>query len=258
MLGSIIGGIIGAAGSLLGGEKASDEAAHQQFINNQLQREFAQNSIRWRVEDAKAAGLHPLFALGGAGATFQPSPIVTPIGESFAQAGQHLGRAAMAASSSSEREAVNASILAARAAAQKDIAIAGYYDSERARNLQSIGPALPGGEANVVAPGVDVFRLPSQHQVAGVPIPAEAALASPGAFGVQPPLWKRYVLEEKGGPGGPNIYIDLPAGSSASESLESVSESKALMAAVVARNLQQFGDSWYEDFSRLMGHLIPR
>ncbi len=28
---------------------------------------FAQNSVRWRVEDAKAAGIHPLFALGGAG-----------------------------------------------------------------------------------------------------------------------------------------------------------------------------------------------
>lgn len=32
--------------------------------NAKLQKEFAKHGVRWRVEDAKAAGLHPLAALG--------------------------------------------------------------------------------------------------------------------------------------------------------------------------------------------------
>lgn len=38
-----------------------------------LQREFAQNSIQWRVNDAKKAGIHPLAALGSQGISYNPS-----------------------------------------------------------------------------------------------------------------------------------------------------------------------------------------
>lgn len=41
--------------------------------NYQMQKEFAQNGIRWRVEDAKAAGLHPLAALSMSGSGASPS-----------------------------------------------------------------------------------------------------------------------------------------------------------------------------------------
>lgn len=40
--------------------------------NAALQREFAQNGIRWKVNDAKMAGIHPLYALGAQGASFSP------------------------------------------------------------------------------------------------------------------------------------------------------------------------------------------
>jgi len=40
--------------------------------NARLQREFAQNSIRWKVNDAKMAGIHPIYALGGQGTSFSP------------------------------------------------------------------------------------------------------------------------------------------------------------------------------------------
>lgn len=40
--------------------------------NAQLQREFAQNSIRWKVNDAKSAGIHPVYALGASGTSFSP------------------------------------------------------------------------------------------------------------------------------------------------------------------------------------------
>lgn len=36
----------------------------QDLLNRQMQYDFAQNSIKWRVKDAKEAGIHPLAALG--------------------------------------------------------------------------------------------------------------------------------------------------------------------------------------------------
>ncbi len=38
-----------------------------------MQREFAQNSIQWRVNDAKKAGIHPVAALGSQGISYNPS-----------------------------------------------------------------------------------------------------------------------------------------------------------------------------------------
>lgn len=56
--------------------QARNEALYRDTTasNEALQREFAQMGIRWKVEDAEAAGLHPLYALGGAGAAYAPSP----------------------------------------------------------------------------------------------------------------------------------------------------------------------------------------
>lgn len=36
----------------------------QDHLNRQMQYDFAQNSIKWRTEDAKQSGIHPLAALG--------------------------------------------------------------------------------------------------------------------------------------------------------------------------------------------------
>lgn len=96
----MLGGLISAGSSLLGGligAKASRDnttdqlnfARDQSAENTALQREFAQNGIRWRVDDAKAAGLHPLYAIGGAGSAFTPSAASV----NFDNGGQHLGRA---------------------------------------------------------------------------------------------------------------------------------------------------------------------
>ncbi|UOF76958.1 minor capsid protein [Microviridae sp.] len=41
--------------------------------NYEAQKEFAQHGIQWKVEDSKAAGLHPLFGAGLGGASFSPS-----------------------------------------------------------------------------------------------------------------------------------------------------------------------------------------
>lgn len=65
------------------------------------QREAAQNSVQWRVADAKKAGIHPLAALG-----MQPislAPVNVGGDPSWADMGQDLGRAVAAGSTVNQR-----------------------------------------------------------------------------------------------------------------------------------------------------------
>lgn len=90
-------------------------------LDRALQKEFAQSGIRWRLADAKAAGVHPLYALGGAGATYSPSAISLDVpraqapqveayrsrdtlGPALAAAGQDVGRAMMATYTQGQRD----------------------------------------------------------------------------------------------------------------------------------------------------------
>lgn len=79
LLGGYFAGPIGASagaavgGSLFGGTDTGPSALEQFAWNANLQKEFAQNSIQWKVQDAMKAGLHPLAALGASG--YSASPI---------------------------------------------------------------------------------------------------------------------------------------------------------------------------------------
>ena len=51
----LAGGALGAVGSLIGGRESQKNAANINYQNYLAQKEFAQNSIQWRVEDAIGA-----------------------------------------------------------------------------------------------------------------------------------------------------------------------------------------------------------
>lgn len=100
-IGSVAGGILG-----LGSSAASNaNAAAINKFNYEAQKEFAQNSIRWRVADAKAAGLHPLAALGSASANYTPSAAIgdSPDFSFLQDVGQNIGRAVDAKRTQAER-----------------------------------------------------------------------------------------------------------------------------------------------------------
>lgn len=110
----MIGDIIGAASSLLGGflnrESAEKNRESQERIaaqNIAMQKEFAQSGVRWKVDDARAAGVHPLFALGASTHSFSPVSVGgsadTSMGDAVASAGQNIGRAAQAGMTKEER-----------------------------------------------------------------------------------------------------------------------------------------------------------
>lgn len=98
---------VGGVSDLIAAKYASDLSGHQQGRNESLQREFAQNGLRWRIEDGVRAGLSPLAAAGAAGGS-SPSFVVgdTSFGpQAISNLGQNLGRAIAATSTKSERMA---------------------------------------------------------------------------------------------------------------------------------------------------------
>lgn len=68
-----LGSIVSAVGSIAGGILGANSAQNVAGMNYEAQKEFAQNGIRWKVEDAKRAGIHPLYALGASTQGYSPS-----------------------------------------------------------------------------------------------------------------------------------------------------------------------------------------
>lgn len=107
MLGSIISGIGSVVGGLFG-QKSQDDSIEAQI---KAQREFAKHGIRWRVDDANKAGVHPLFALGANTHSFSPIGVGgSPLAEGLSQAGNAIGRAVEAKGTQVER-AYNAKMM---------------------------------------------------------------------------------------------------------------------------------------------------
>lgn len=79
--------------------KATEKANEQ---NAALQREFAQNSIQWKVQDAEKAGIHKMYALGAQGtpgmASYMPAT-----SSGLSNAGQALARAANSGKTTMDR-----------------------------------------------------------------------------------------------------------------------------------------------------------
>lgn len=58
--------------SFFGASQANKANAAQAAANMQAQREFAKHGIRWKVNDAREAGIHPLYALGAQTTSYSP------------------------------------------------------------------------------------------------------------------------------------------------------------------------------------------
>lgn len=117
----MLGALIGAGASLLGGmlnrDSARDAAAENARVqaeqaekNRQMQIQFAKEGVRWKVDDARAAGIHPLYALGANTVSYSPvtvgqsSVADTSLGSAVASAGQDISRAMNATRTAGERQ----------------------------------------------------------------------------------------------------------------------------------------------------------
>lgn len=76
-------------------------------FNYDMQKEFAQHSLRWRIEDAAAAGIHPLAALGAQSYQATPSAVGyedrRDRGAVYRNLGQNISRAISSTRTSAEK-----------------------------------------------------------------------------------------------------------------------------------------------------------
>lgn len=131
------------------GDQADRNAnAHAQRMNAAEQKEYAQQGIRWKVDDARAAGLHPLAALGASTASGGGSHLVGggseggSIASTLGQMGQDVSRSIQATRTDGERQLANLQL----ANAQADLDGKTIENQIRASQLQKMnatGPAFP-------------------------------------------------------------------------------------------------------------------
>ena len=104
MFEGLAGGLASAAASLYGGSKARKAQKKANAANLAMQLDMAKNAIRYKVQDAKNAGVHPLFALGASTQSFTPSQQPVTDGSQYSQAGQAIQGALDSYASRKERD----------------------------------------------------------------------------------------------------------------------------------------------------------
>lgn len=112
-----IGTAVGAGLGLLGGFLSSE--SNSKSVEKQIaaQKEAAQHGIQWRVADAKAAGIHPLYAMGAPTVSMGAQIMPDQIGPALAQAGQDIGKTISSQATNKEKlvEALQIDMLTSQA-----------------------------------------------------------------------------------------------------------------------------------------------
>jgi len=133
-------------------ERADSELA----MNLKKQEEFAKHGIRWKMEDAQAAGISPLAALGASGASFSPvssghqeQPFVS---DHISRMGQNISRAASSMVTSEERE-IEAMKIQSMQLDLEGKAIDNQIRASQLRQIQSPSPGLPSNSQMPVLTG---------------------------------------------------------------------------------------------------------
>lgn len=137
---SVLGNVAGrVVGSLFGDGRQNNDVSGQWQANADLQREFAQHGIRWRVEDAKAAGVHPLYALGAQPASASPIYMDGGSRDTWSGLGQDISRAVAAGRTVGERVDSKLSELQLERAELENELL-----RKRIAHEGQIGPPMPG------------------------------------------------------------------------------------------------------------------
>lgn len=189
-IGQLAGEVMGAFSEPLGeltGRNQNQDFQWKMFeANRDLQREFAQQGIRWKVQDAIGAGLHPLAALGAQGAQFSPVSVgggaeSSPIDaiSSLYSMGQDLGRSVRATQTEDERQATQLALQSA----QLDVEGKALDNQIRAAQLAKVtqvGPSMPGfGDKGVVRGQGDVKVKPAEAIASAPGRPGQEASRTP-------------------------------------------------------------------------------
>lgn len=254
-LGEIGGAIIGG---FLGEEQADDRNEMAIRFRNEdyaRQKEFAQNGILWRTQDAKRAGIHPVFALQGGGAAYASSPIaVNDDTVDYMRMGQDLGRAVDSVSTPEARRARQLSEDEIASRITRNNAEADMFRSITVKNYGAgVGPGMPSQvlDPNITAVGgTSALVGDASGQISVQPSSTTSyALGDPSVAAASDVMWKQYSVRLGDG------KVDrwwLPNANSVSEALEAVSESLPLQWMVLKENMKR-----NPYFAEENAHLVP-
>lgn len=108
------------------------------------QKKVMQNSISWRVADAKRAGIHPLYALGAPTMSYSASAGSSgpSLGETLGGMGQDVSRAVAAGMSDAERRLQQ---LTLEKAGLENEYLRSQIASVNSRTIRESAPAFPAG-----------------------------------------------------------------------------------------------------------------
>lgn len=234
--------------------------------NQRFQREMAQNSLQWRVADAKAAGVHPLFAVGA------QLPSGTFAGGASGSSGSQVGQVMSAAAAREQQDrVVRAQVDNLDAQSEMFRSQADFYKRRETGNAPQM--PMPGagfGDLNIE--GASAAYVPVQEP--------PVVQVRPGHEGHTP--GDRDLIQNKpaqitsGRTGSPGITAGVPRGTSeyefpmgrgrsikvllpskeASEPIESVGElAQALLVTplIISTNLAYYGTRFIDDLKTLLG-----
>lgn len=249
-----------AGANLVSGIYQQREA--EQMANRQMheQRVFAQNGIQWKVADAVAAGVHPLFAMGAMSPNYTPVAIQdTGFADSMSRAVQHMADGYRP----EEYEVVNGKRIPTPGSG-KSLA---EYNRQNARRAAKMARKRMDAEADLIDLQVEAARLQlnelrrtrdKQDSIIGnddadrakfkpwTYATNEVASPNPGkphiTAGPDTPAWTRFRI-------GPKISMIAPGGSSFSEALESL-EGVTPKLFVIAANMAEFGPGWLDQVAK--------
>lgn len=148
---SSLGGILGTGLSYYGGRVSDENNLQIARENMALQKEFAQMGIRWKVQDAKAAGLHPLAALGANTLSYSPVQVGSDLDYGMKGLGQDISRAVASKMTNLERAMLEQDLLIKQKTSE-GLEIENQTNFEQLQQLRRRGqipPPMPDGTSNI-------------------------------------------------------------------------------------------------------------
>lgn len=177
------GAAIGALGNVIGGAMGMSSAnkankiSQRQFNRQmQLQENLMHHGVRWRVQDAKRAGIHPLAALGANVSQFSPIGSAgqhVPSTDWVGKTGQNIGRAVTAAGRKEQQAATIEYNQQMMKANLKNANLRNDLLASQIQRYKQTGPTI-GGDHVIQGQG------DSSHQAAVIRKPVGTASATKG------------------------------------------------------------------------------
>lgn len=247
------GTAIGAGVGLIGGALSNYSNQNQADKGYATQKEALQNSIRWRVADAKAAGIHPLYALGAPAFNVSPVTYEDKIGPAIQQMGQMMPDITRGKISEPERILQFEQYRNLVSQTDKNDAEAGYWRSMGAKVLSdtrsvNTTPGLgvqnemgqdPKGAGQGLQSGW--YENKAAEQISG-------KYGKPWSSAGKNPAYQLRMMDD-----GLPMYLPIAEGDSAEETIDEMS--MPTWGGLLLRNARIFGPGWMKDMvnSRYLG-----